>query len=295
MTIGSRTASPRRWRAESPATVGMLLAAPAVLLVVGLVGYPLVALTVDSLGTEGREAIGQVFTADADRAALLRTIRVSLIVTVLALLLGGALAWSLRSAVSRWWRLLLWTAVLAPFWMSVVVKNYALILILRRGGPLHELLANVGLASADDDLLYSEGAVIIGMLYAMLPYAVLSLYAAFAALDTTLLGAAEVLGASRVRALIGIALPLCARGILAAGTLVFVVCLGFYVTPVVLGGPAAPFVASVVGSSIFDYFDLVGARAFAFVLLLIAIAAVALNQTVGRFLPSADGHSGDRP
>ncbi|MFD1546078.1 ABC transporter permease [Nonomuraea guangzhouensis] len=285
-----RAARPGRWQAQSSAGVGLVLTAPALILVGGLVAYPLTSLVIDTLGPEGRAALVSVLTAGASRQALLRTLWVSFEVTALAVVLGAFMAWALCTVRSRLWRVVLWIAVLAPFWMSVVVKNYAFVLILRQGGPLNRLLVTLGLMDSQQSLLYTEGSVIVGMLYAMLPYAVLPLFATFSGVDRSLISAAETLGAGRARAITSVVLPLAARGIVAAATLVYVICLGFYVTPVVLGGPGTPFVATMIGSYVFEYFDMPGAKAFALVILLAALAAVVAGQALSRLLPSA----GDR-
>lgn len=280
--------APAGWQARPSWRTGAVLAAPAVLAVAGLIGLPLLALATDTLGSAGMAAYADLLSSPADRAALFRTVWVSGLVAVLATGLGAVLAWALCTVESRARRALLWISVLAPFWMSVVIKNYTFVLLLRQGGPVHGLLAGVGLIGAEDDVLYTEGAVVVGMLYAMLPYAVLPLYATFSALDRSLLAAAETLGASRALAVLNVVVPTCSRGILNAGTLVFVICLGFYVTPVVLGGPSSPFVATMIGDDIFEYFDLVGAKAFAVVLLAVALVALLVSQLVSRRLPSGE-------
>lgn len=274
----------RVWRAQPPSWVGAVLATPALVLVVVLVGYPLIAIIAATLGVDGRQALGDVLGSHSDRKALVRTIRVSAEVTALSLILGVLLAWALTTARTRIGRLVLWIAVLAPFWMSVVVKNYAFVLLLRQGGAAQETLATLGLVDSSTDLLYTEGAVVLGMLYAMLPYSVLPLYASFSRLDQSMISAAESLGANRMQAVLGVVGPLCARGILAAGTLVFVISLGFYVTPVILGGPTAPFAASAIGTALFEFFDLTGAKALAVILLGIALLAVIISQLIGRFV-----------
>ncbi|MHA6616665.1 ABC transporter permease [Pseudonocardia sp. DLS-67] len=280
--------APADWQARPSWRTGAVLVAPAVLAVAGLIGVPLLTLAIDTLGPAGPAAYAELFGSPADRAALFRTVWVSGLVAVLATGFGAVLAWALCTVESRAGRALLWISVLAPFWMSVVIKNYAFVLLLRQGGPVHALLGGLGLVGGDADLLYTEGAVVVGMLYAMLPYAVLPLYATFSALDRSLVAAAETLGAGRAFAVLNVVVATCSRGILNAGTLVFVICLGFYVTPVVLGGPSSPFVATMIGDDVFEYFDLVGAKAFAVVLLAVALVVLLASQLVSRRLPGGE-------
>lgn len=284
MTEDSTARSHRVWRPESSSGVGLLLSAPAVLLVLVLVGYPLLLITADTFTDAGRKALAEVLASNSDQKALLRTLRVSFLVAVLSVGFGSVMAWALITIKSRFWRVIVWISVLAPFWMSVVVKNYAFVLLLRRGGPVPSLLMQMGLMDSSSSLLYTEGAVVLGMLYAMLPYAVLPLYATFSRLDHSMISAAESLGASRLRALWNVMVPLCARGMLAAGTLVFVISLGFYVTPIILGGPTAPFAASAIGSALFEFFNLNQAKVIAVLLLSIALIAAVVSLWTSRYV-----------
>lgn len=286
MTTAVPTLSARRtWRAESSAGSGLAMSLPAVLLVVALVVYPIALLVTGALSADGRHVLRLLTEDSVERQALLRTCWVSAFVAACATGLGSVFAWSLCTARSRFVRVVLWVAVLAPFWMSVVVKNYAFILLLRQSGPVSDALVRIGLLDEHDSLLYSNTAVIIGMLYAMLPYAVLPLFAALSSIDRTLLQAAEAAGASRIRAIVDVVVPLSARAVLSTMTLVFVISLGFYVTPIILGGPGRPFLATLAGSRIFDTYDLDGAKALATTLLVVALVAVALSQLMSRLLP----------
>lgn len=272
----------RVWRAEPSPLVGALLATPAVLIVLVLVGYPVLLIIANTLEESGRSAMTEILASSSDQKAFIRTVRVSFLVSLLSVGFGVVLAWALVTIQSRVWRLIVWVSVLSPFWMSVVVKNYVFVLLLRQGGPVQGMLSRAGITDAG--LLYTEGAVVVGMLYAMLPYAVLPLYATFSRLDRTMISAAESLGAGRIRALWDVVVPLCARGILAAGTLVFIVSLGFYVTPVILGGPTAPFAASAIGTAIFEFFNVYQAKALAVILLIIALIAAVASQWISRYV-----------
>jgi putative spermidine/putrescine transport system permease protein len=274
---------PRRaWQRDPSARVGVALLSPALVLLVLLLAYPLVRLLLDTLGAPG--SYPEVLRSSAARRALIRTVVVSAEVSALAIVLGGVLAWEIRTALGRWKRGLLWFAVLAPFWMSIVVKNYAFVILLRHDGPIEHALRDVGLLGGGQ-LLYTQGAVLVGMLYAMLPYAVLPLYATFSSVDLSLIAAAESLGARRGRALASVLVPLAARGVIATATLVFVISLGFFVTPVLLGGAGAPFAATNIANDIFQYFNLTEAKALAVILLGLALLSLLVARTVTRLLP----------
>ena len=114
------------------------------------------------------------------------------------------------------------------------------------------------------------------MVYTMLPFAIMPIFAALINIDFDLVRAAESLGASRTRAVFSVVLPLALPSVLAAGTIVFVVSLGFYITPIVLGGPEAPFLATLIDQKIYRLFDLPGAAAAGTLLFILAFAAVGL-------------------
>jgi putative spermidine/putrescine transport system permease protein len=260
----------------------LLLVTPLLAVLLGFVVYPLVKLTIDSLTTgRGLGNYEAVLHSSAGRRALITTVVASLLVSAVAVTLGGLLAWHIHISRRRGVRAVLWLAVLAPFWMGTVVKNYAIVILLSAEGPLDKFLELLGVAPVS--LLYTSTAVAIGMVYTMIPYAAFSLFGVFRSIDETLLDAARGMGASRARAVTSVLVPLAMPGIVASGALVFAISLGFYVTPVLLGGAQAPFMASFIQDYVFTFFDLPTASAASVILLLVALlvlgAALAL---VGR-------------
>lgn len=126
--------------------------------------------------------------------------------------------------------------VTVPFWTNLLVRNFAWILILRNGGTLDQTLQWVGLTAESLDILYTPLATGIGLTYSFLPFMILPTYVALERIDKRLIEAAFDLGADRLRVLTRIVLPLAMPGILAGAILVFVPCLGAYVSPELLGG-----------------------------------------------------------
>jgi ABC-type spermidine/putrescine transport system permease subunit I len=270
------------WSAVLPNRWALLLVAPLLAMLVGFVVYPLMKLTVDSLtsgaGIGNYEAVLQ---SSAGRRALITTVLASVLVSAVAVLLGSLLAWHIRIAKSAAVKAVLWLAVLAPFWMGTVVKNYAIVILLSGEGPLDKGLEVVGLAPVS--LLYTSTAVALGMIYTMVPYAAFSLYGVFLTIDESLLDAARGLGASRARAISSVMLPLAMPGIVASGALVFAISLGFYVTPVLLGGAQAPFMASFIQDYIFTFYDYPIASAASVILLAVGLLTLAVALAlVGR-------------
>jgi putative spermidine/putrescine transport system permease protein len=226
--------------------------------------------------TFGLHHLREFLASAASRRAFANTMRISAIVTVLALLVGALVAWELRWTRSRFRRLVLWSAVIFPLWTSVVVRMYAFTILLQREGIVNGVLQWLHLTSGPLALLYTDTAVALGMLYAMLPYAILPMYATFVNIDEELIRAAESLGASRLGAFLTVIVPLALPSVLAAGAIVFVIAVGFYVTPVLLGGPSSAFLATRIDQQVFMLFDFPAAAATGSVLLVAAILIVGL-------------------
>jgi putative spermidine/putrescine transport system permease protein len=272
------------WRLELSPAARLALIAPFVVLLGLLFVVPLARLVWIAISEPalGLHQLREFLASPAARKAFVNTIRISGVVTVLALGIGTVIAWELRSTRSRARRLLLWSAVIFPLWTSVVVRMYAFTILLQREGIVNQLLQALHLTTAPVPLLYTETAVALGMLYAMLPYAILPLYATFVNIDEELIRAAESLGASRLRAFLSVVVPLALPSVLASGAIVFVIAAGFYVTPVLLGGPSSAFLATRIDQQIFLLFDFPGAAATGTILLLAAVGIVALAwRTVG--------------
>jgi mannopine transport system permease protein len=269
------TAPKRAWSPILGHRPALLLVTPMLILLGVLVAYPLVKLGIDSLTTgDGLGNYSAVFESKAGRRALLTTVGGAVLVAVLSVLIGGICAWYIRSTRSTAVRVILWLAVLTPFWMGTVTKNYAIVLLVAENGALNKLLDTLGLGGLS--ILYTPTAVIVGMVYTMVPYAAVSLYGSLLTIDDSLLSAARSLGATRARIMRTIVLPLALPGLIASAALVFAISLGFYVTPVLLGGAQTPFMATFIQDRILTFFDLPVASAASVILLVIAIVILAL-------------------
>ena len=254
-------------------------------LVVGIlfIVYPLVKLTIDAFtqGDGGVSNFVAVFESQAILTSLLNTVVMSLIVTALCLLMGASVSWAIARATSPAYRALLWTAMLLPFWMGVVVKAYAWNVIFANNGILNSLLEGAGITDGPLSLLYTRFAVIVGMTYTMLPYAVLAMNPTMASFNPELLNSATIMGSSLVGAMRKVWLPLVAPGMIAAAAIVFAISIGFYVTPVLLGGGETPFMATVIGDDIFAFFNYPRAAASSVLLLVFALAVLGIAMKVG--------------
>jgi putative spermidine/putrescine transport system permease protein len=230
-----------------------LIVLPALVMLVILYFVPLgnVLLTSVTDPKPGLGNYGLLFTSSSVHRTLITTLRIAAITTFFALLLGYVVAYATRAATSRRQRLMLF-AVLLPFWISVLVRSFAWIALLGTQGPLNQALLGMGLIDEPLALVRNETGVLIGMIHIMLPYAILTLYANMRGIDIGLVAAARSLGASRGQAFRLVFLPLTRPGLIGAGTLVFILSLGFFVTPALLGGGKVLMVAEYVAVQIND-------------------------------------------
>jgi len=165
---------------------------------------------------------------------LLRSFLMAAVSTLGCLALAFPLAYYIARSGRR--KTLLLNLVMLPFWTSFLVRTYAWMFLLRDTGLINSALLAAGLITEPLPLLYNDSAVIVGLIYGYLPFAVLPLYSNLERLDKSLLEAAADLGARPWQTLLHIVLPLTAPGLRAAGVLVFIPCLGAYLTPDLLGG-----------------------------------------------------------
>jgi len=212
-------------------------------------------------------------------AAYLGSLKVALIATVLALLLGYPMAYAIaRAPESR--RAFLLALVMLPFWTSFLVRVYAWMTLLRPSGIINTVLMDLGLVADPLPMLNTDGAVYLGLVYAYLPFMVLPLYARLERLDPTLLEAAADLGAKPWRAFLQVTLPLSLPGVLAGGLLVFIPVMGEFVIPELMGGPDTLMIGKVLWNEFFSNRDWPLASALTMMLLVVLVAPIALFQAV---------------
>jgi putative spermidine/putrescine transport system permease protein len=271
--------SRRAWRPELRLPVALLLGLPMAIAFAFLVFYPAVELVQQSF-TNGWAQYRDLFDG-AEWRALKTTLWDSALVTAITLVLGSVVAWTLRTTRSRVLTILFWTAVVIPMSMSVVVKNYAWITILGRFGALNWVFDALGFGR--HSLLFTTTAVTMGMVYSLFPFAVFPLYLTFRSIPDDLLHAAESLGGRWWQTMTTVVLPLSIPGLFITAVLLFVFSIGFFVTPVVLGGPKSTFLAALIQQDIALRFDQPAAAAKACFLIVCALVLVAGTlKLVGR-------------
>ena len=178
---------------------------------------------------------GTYVWADAHLSIFWRSVKLSLLTTVLTLIVGFPTAWFIATRPLRSRPLWLFLITI-PFWTNLLIRTFAINEVIRNEGLLNTLLLKIGLISAPIQIVYTDVAVFIGMVYVFLPLMVLPLFASIDRFDMRLLEAAYDLYASRMAVLRRVILPIVRPGIVAGSILVFVPSLGAVVTPRVLGG-----------------------------------------------------------
>jgi len=207
----------------------------------------------------------------------LASIKVAAVATLLCLLAGYPIAYAIARAKGRL-QVVLLLLVILPFWTSFLLRVYAWKLLLQGGGLLNGALLALGVIDAPLNLLYSQGAVYVGIVYSYLPFMVLPLYAALARLDHSLVEAALDLGCRPWQAFARVTLPLSLPGIIAGSLLVFIPAVGEFVIPELLGGPDSIMIGRVLWNEFFANRDWPLASAVAIVMLLSLVLPIALLQ-----------------
>ena len=215
-----------------------LLALPAVVFLVLFFLVPLVSMSVRSVtdpADAGLSNYQKFFEQAAYVRVLTNTFWIAGLATVASLVIGYPFAYLMSIVPGRWAGLLL-VAVLLPFWSSLLVRTFAWQVLLRDTGVINRFLLDLGVISEPLTLIRTTGGVIIGMSHILLPFMVLPIYAVMRRIDPEYGRAAANLGASPWAAFVRVFVPLSLPGVLAGCLLVFILALGFYITPALLGG-----------------------------------------------------------
>lgn len=210
--------------------------------------YPLGRLSSQSfLGPDFTAAYYvELITEPVYLKVFLGTFKIALYCMVLALIIGYPLAFAL-SRMKGWQQLLLLSCVLIPLWTSVLARSYAWVVLLQRRGVVNDMLVGSGIVSQPLRLLYTEAAVIMAMTHVLLPFMILPIYSSLRSIPRDYERAALSLGAGMWRALFHVTLPLTLPGVFAGCVMVFIMALGFYVTPAIIGGSSTLVLATLIG------------------------------------------------
>lgn len=281
----NREALEKDKRAES--RVMFHLTVPA-LVIVGLLMVAPIAwlLSMSFVAPDGQLSLENYrlfFAEPVYRDMFLNTFKIAFIVTVICLLLGYPVAYLLAITPAPWSGLLM-LAVLMPFWTSTLVRTFSWLIILQRNGLVNSALVGAGLVERPIPLVHNMTGTIIGMVHIMVPFLILPLYASMKAIDGNLMRAAANLGSSPAHAFARVYLPLSMPGLVAGTIMVFVMCLGFYITPALLGGGKVKMIAQRIEESLSLYATWGPAAALAVLLLLMTALCLGLSLMLVRRL-----------
>lgn len=263
------------------------LLAPAILFLLLLFVVPLarffsLAFT-DEGGTFATFAVLAV--SEVYRRVMVNTVVVAIAVTLITVILAWPVAYALSRLKGLWFALTLY-GVLFPFWISILVRTFSWMILLERNGPINRLLQQLGVTDQPLALLFNDTGVMIGMIHILLPYAIMPLYAAMTRIDRRLLLASDGLGAGLLDTFRRVYFPLALPGLLGGATFVFLLSLGFFITPALLGGANAITLSMLIASFVTDRLAWSLAAAGSLVLLAVVLALLGLTA---RLLPIDKG------
>ncbi|RUM98279.1 ABC transporter permease [Pseudaminobacter arsenicus] len=269
----------RRWRGWQR----VALLAPVGLFLLAFFAYPMAKILALSFSSEASglslENYVWFFETSVNIKVLLRTFTTAMIVTLVCVLVGYPYAY-LMTVVGTRWRALLLILALIPFWTSLMTRNLAWLALLQPSSTIATITRKLGFGELQ--LLGTVAGVVVAMSQILLPFMVLPMYATLRNIDRRLLAAAEGLGARPSVAFVRVYLPLSAPGVVAGSLLVFVLSLGFYLTPAIIGSPQNSLLSQLIVTQVSRVLNWGHAGAMAMVLLLVTVVLIWLASLATR-------------
>jgi len=262
----------------------LLLLTPALVMVVVLLIMPLCWLAFQSVQTEEGFSLAnyiRIFQESIYWDTFALPFKISFLVTILSIVMGFPIAYA-ASRLQGFWANLILICVILPFWTSVLVRAYAWLVLLQRRGLVNQTLMDLGIIDQPLTLMHNTTGTVIGTLHVMLPFMVLPLYSVMKKIPQDLMQASESLGAKPFYTFRRVFLPMAAPGVMAGSILVFVICLGFFITPELLGGGRTILVSMLVQRNVELYHAWGAASAVGLVLLFVVFL---IFWGTNRFIP----------
>lgn len=213
----------------------------------------------------------QIFTEQIYLQVIFLTLKIAFLVTLSCLILSYPVAYFIVKVKSPILKKVVLQVIMIPFWISLLVRTFSWMVILQDQGVINSLLKSLGLISKPIPLLYNTTGVIIGMTHVLLPYMVLNVYSTMEGIDRNLVQVAQVMGAKPIRAFWEIFFPLSVPGIMSGSLLVFILALGYFITPSLLGGAHDMTISMLIQNNISNTLNWSLASALALVLFLITL------------------------
>jgi putative spermidine/putrescine transport system permease protein len=271
LTLARPGALPRAW------PVPVLLLLPCLAWICFFFLAPLVMMCWRSLASEGfsLETYSTLFTSPLYTKVMLTTAKTAAVATIGALVLAYPIAYTLTISGGKVRGLIL-VFVLIPYWVDIIVRSFSWLILLGDNGIVNKALIGLGIVNSPLQLLYNPFSVLLAMVQILLPLTTVTLFGAMLRIDRTLIAAAKIHGASGWQAFRTVFFPLSLPGVYGAGLLVFVLALGFYVTPALLGSPRETMIAQTIMVEASQLLDWPQASAAGAVLLVITTAIAAI-------------------
>jgi len=223
--------------------------------------------------------ITDVLTSRAMLQAIITTNWISLVVTATVLLMGYPIAYYLANRNGLRFTLVVF-CIVVPYFTSIIVRTYSWMVLLGRTGLINHALQSAGMIDSPLPLLYNKTSIVIGMTYVLLPYMVLTLFAAMKSIDRNLLLAARGMGASGPMIFWRVYLPLSLHGVISGALIVFILSIGFFITPALMGGPSDVMVAMLIERSVEITLDWTSASVMSLFLLAVTLVLYAIYYRV---------------
>lgn len=259
---------------EYNSRVGIFIV-PAIILLVLVFFYPIIWFFIKTLISGGGlvDEISRawaIITSKAVVTAMMTTNWISFLVTLFVLIISYPLAYYLANCKGFRFTLVLFCIVI-PYFTSIIVRTYSWMVLLGRHGIINQVLLDLDVIRHPLPLLYTETGVIIGMVYVLLPYMVLTLFAAMKTIDPRLMRAARGLGADFFYAFRRIYFPLSIHGVISGTLIVFIISIGFFITPALMGGPKDVMIVMLIERSVEITYDWFSAAVMSLVLLVVTL------------------------
>lgn len=277
-----------RFKVSSWESAKWLLLAIPLLYVVLTMGVPMVDIFLKSISGKNGLTIDfyiKALTEPLYLKVLFSTIKIAFIVTIVCLLLAYPMAYLSVVSKSRKVRALITAGVLIPYWVSMLVRIFAWQMILQNNGIVNQALMFIGFVKEPAKLLYTDLAVTISLVHILIPFMFLSLQNSMMLIDRNLLLASNIMGGTKLYGFIHVFLPLSKTGILSGSIMVFVLSLGFYIAPALLGGPDNMMLSNIIEISMNNFnWGLASALSVELLFIVYLIIAMAFKFTGNIFV-----------
>lgn len=257
---------------------GIKLLLPTLVLLTIFFLLPVIALLLRSVlePSPGMGNYAELLGSSTYLRVFANTFLVATVVTAVTLLFGFPIAW-LLAILPKKWSSLLFAILLLSMWTNLLARTYAWMVLLQHTGLINRLLMQAGLIEQPLTLVNNLIGVTVGMTYIMLPFLIMPLHATLRGIDPSTLRAAAICGATRWQAFWRVLLPLALPGIVSGGLMVFVMSLGYFVTPALLGGPSYMMLAELIAGLVQSLLNWGLAGAASFVLLVVTLSLYAIQ------------------